>query len=76
MDFDRNGDRPAVLNHMGALSLLVVFRTVFEEIVVQGLAELEKQLCVDRIAPEELVHVLAGAVDLLRQPCYLAPLLV
>lgn len=41
----------------------------FEEVVVQGVAYLEKDIGVDPFAAHDFVEVLSGVADLLRQPC-------
>ena len=43
-------------------------RDILEEIVIQGLADLEKEVHSGPLGVEDLVKVLGGAVHLLRQP--------
>ena len=40
----------------------------FEEVVVEGVADFEEDIGVDPFAAHDLVEVLAGVADLLRQP--------
>ena len=46
----------------------------FEEVVVEGIADLEERIGVNPVAAHDFIEVLAGATDLLRQPCDAPPL--
>ena len=41
----------------------------FEEVIVEGVADFEERVGVNPFAAHDFVEVLAGAADLLRQPC-------
>lgn len=46
----------------------------FEEVVVEGVADLEERIGVNPVAAHDFIEILAGAADLLRQPCDAPPL--